>query len=84
MRVTFSVLKGVGGGRQGGDGEGRGRRLSSPEKSCMVSRLRQVKYSEIITDLALDITWGLLNLNDDLSLLQPISCKPPGQVSSEV
>ena len=50
----------------------------------MVSRLRQVKYSEIIADLGLDITWGLLNLNDDLSLLQPISRKPLGQVSSEV
>lgn len=60
------------------------RRLSSPEKGCMVSRLRQVKYSEIIADLGLDITWGLLNLNDDLSLLQPISRKPLGQVSSEV
>ena len=47
-------------------------------------RLRQVKYSEIIADLGLDITWGLLNLNDDLSLLQPISRKPLGQVSSEV
>lgn len=57
--------------------EGVVRRLSSPE-SCVVSRLRQVNYSEI-TDLQLDITWGLPSLNNDPSLLQSISHKPPGR-----
>lgn len=57
--------------------EGVGRRLSSLE-SCVVSRLRQENYFGI-TDLRLDIAWRLLSLNNDPSLLQPISHKPPGR-----
>lgn len=76
MRATFSVLKGVG-GVVGGDGEGMEGDFQVLKKSCMVSRLRQVKYSETITDLALDITWGITEFERHLSLLQPISCKCP-------
>lgn len=60
------------------------RRLSSPEQSRMVSRLRQVNYSGI-TNLGLGRNMGATECEQcDLSLLQPINRKPPRQVSSEV
>lgn len=72
--LFLSILKGIGGWKAV---RGLGRRLSSPE-NCGVSRHRHMNYSGI-TDLRPDITWELLSLNNDLSLLQPISHKPSGR-----
>lgn len=61
----LSLLRGVGGRRQGGGGK---ETFKSAKESCVAGRLRQVSDSGG-TDLPVDITWGRLSLNDDPGLL---------------
>lgn len=61
----LSLLRGIGGRRQGGGGK---ETFKSAKESCVVGRLRQVNDSGV-TDLPVDITWGPLSLNDDPGLL---------------
>lgn len=61
----LSLLRGVGGRRQGGGGK---ETFKLAKESCVAGRLRQVSDSGG-TDLPVDITWGRLSLNDDPGLL---------------